>query len=171
MVGSDHGGRPTLPVPARRGDSWGMAGTDPEPTAHGRLLMETSPAGATAPYAARFESIGRQLPEHAVTSAAVMASTRHRTRIDLERLTGIHERRVAGDGDNSLTLATRAALDCLARSRHTAEELDVVVNCSITKYRDAEVQQLEPTQSQAVAEAIGATARRRSTCRTRARGC
>ena len=58
---------------------------------NGWMLMETSPGDERAPFVSRFESIGRKLPEHRVTSAEVMASTRHHTHIDLERLTGIHE--------------------------------------------------------------------------------
>lgn len=64
-----------------------------------------------------------------------MRSTRHRTGIDLERLTGIHERRVSRGEHDSLTLATSAAVDCLESSGISATELDVVINCSITKYR------------------------------------
>ena len=120
------------------------------------MLMETSPGDERAPFVSRFESIGRKLPEHRVTSAEVMASTRHHTHIDLERLTGIHERRVADVGENSLTLAVDAALDCLQHSTYSASDLDVVINCSITKYRDDMVSRYEPTQSQSVAQAIGA---------------
>ncbi len=122
----------------------------------GWLLLETSPGDARAPHVARFESVGRYLPEQRVTTDAVMASTRHRTRIDLERLTGVHERRVASDDESSFTLAARAADDCLAHSRHSAADLDVVINCSITKSLDAEGTLFEPTQSQAVAQHIGA---------------
>jgi 3-oxoacyl-[acyl-carrier-protein] synthase-3 len=86
-----------------------------------------------------------------------MASTRHRTSIDLERLTGIRERRVSDGRDDSFTLAAAAALDCLAHSGHAADELDVVINCSITKFREHLAQCLEPTMSMAVAQAIGAT--------------
>jgi 3-oxoacyl-[acyl-carrier-protein] synthase-3 len=86
-----------------------------------------------------------------------MASTRHRTGIDLERLTGIRERRVSDGGDDSHTLAAAAALDCLAHSGHIADELDVIISCSITKFRDGLAQCLEPTMGIAVAQAIGAT--------------
>ncbi len=122
----------------------------------GWMLMETSPGDARAPFVARFESIGRRLPEHRVTTAEVMASTRHHTRIDLERLTGIHERRVAAAEENSLTLAVGAAVNCLEHSGHSAADLEAIVNCSITKYHDGLDQRLEPTQSQAIAQAIGA---------------
>ncbi len=46
--------------------------------------------------AARFESIGVCIPERVLTSEELMASTKHRTRIDLERLTGIRQRHVVG---------------------------------------------------------------------------
>jgi hypothetical protein len=46
-----------------------------------------------------------------------MSRTSHRTRIQLERLTGIHERHVVGPGENSFTLAVgRPATAWLIRS-------------------------------------------------------
>jgi 3-oxoacyl-[acyl-carrier-protein] synthase-3 len=72
-------------------------------------------------------------------------------------LTGVHERRVSQGDDDSYSLATGAALDCLRRSPYQAEDLDVVVSCSITKYRNGLVQRFEPPMSMAVAQAIGAT--------------
>jgi 3-oxoacyl-[acyl-carrier-protein] synthase III len=121
------------------------------------LMMEHSPNGQRAPHVARLESVGRCLPRTRRTTAELMASTRHRTRIDLERLTGIRERRVSDGHEDSRTLAVGAAADCLSRSRHRPEDLDVVVSCSITKYRDDLVSWLEPPMSVAVAQAIGAT--------------
>jgi len=108
------------------------------------------------PHRARLESVGRRLPERHVTTAEVMGSTRHRTHVDLERLTGIHERRWAAGSEDSATLAVDAARDCLAHSEHEPEELDVVVVTSISKFRHGLVQQLEPPLSHHVREAIGA---------------
>jgi 3-oxoacyl-[acyl-carrier-protein] synthase-3 len=119
-------------------------------------MLERSPDGHRAPRVARLESVGRCLPATRLTTAELMASTRHRTRIDLERLTGIHERRVSDGRHDSLTLAVDAAADCLSRSRHRPEDLEAVVSCSITKYRDGLVQWIEPPMSVAVAESIGA---------------
>lgn len=121
------------------------------------LVMETGPDGDRAPYRARVASAGRHLPSKHLTTDELMASTRHRTHIDLERLTGIHERRVSTGEDDSYNLAAAAALDCLARSGQSADSLDVVISCSITKFRDGLTQWLEPTMSIAVAQAIGAT--------------
>jgi 3-oxoacyl-[acyl-carrier-protein] synthase-3 len=121
------------------------------------LTMERSPDGGRAPFAARIDSVGRRLPETRLTTEDLMASTRHRTSIDLERLTGIHERRVSAGDEDSFTLATAAAVDCLARSPHGAEDLDVIVSCSISKYHGGLVQRFEPSTSLSVAQAIGAT--------------
>lgn len=99
-------------------------------------LMREHGANARAPFKSRVASAGRQLPAARLTTDALMRSTRHRTHIDLERLTGIHERRVSLGEETSLTLAVGAANDCLARSSWDAADLDVVISCSITKYRE-----------------------------------
>jgi 3-oxoacyl-[acyl-carrier-protein] synthase-3 len=121
------------------------------------MLVESG-RNADAPFAARFESIGMKLPDRVVSTAELMASTRHHTSIDLERLTGIRERRVCGPNESSLTLATDAARDCLARSRYTGADLDVVIDASITRYVDGTTHQFEPPLSLAVKRSIGADA-------------
>ena len=68
------------------------------------------------PYTSRFAGIGASVPEQRLTSAELMASTAHRTHIDLERLTGIHEHRVVAEGEVSYTLALAAAQDALAHT-------------------------------------------------------
>lgn len=119
------------------------------------LVMETA-NGPQAPFVTRVAGAGRHLPETHLTTDELMATTRHHTHIDLERLTGIHERRVSvGDGD-SYSLATSAALNALAAARQDPAALDVVINCSITKFRGGLTQWLEPTMSSAIARAIGA---------------
>jgi 3-oxoacyl-[acyl-carrier-protein] synthase-3 len=117
--------------------------------------LTTEPVAEDA-YAARFESIGVRLPRRRLLTADLMASTRHRTHIDLERLTGIHERRVVSDGEDSLSLAVGAARDCLSRSRHRAADLDMVISSSISKYDGGFRQRLEPPLSMFVKDAIGA---------------
>ena len=113
-------------------------------------------SGKATPYGARFEAIGQALPEKRVTTAELMASTKHKTKIDLERLTGIHEHREAGPQDSSLSLATAAARDALSRSRYTGADLQVVISASITRYIDGTTYQFEPPLSLALKQAIGA---------------
>ena len=75
------------------------------------LVMETAGEGVQAPFVARLAGAGRHLPETHLTTDELMATTRHRTHIDLERLTGIRERRVSVGDEDSYTLATSAALN------------------------------------------------------------
>ncbi|MGO9102721.1 3-oxoacyl-ACP synthase III family protein [Mycobacterium sp.] len=118
------------------------------------LVMEGD--GPAAPYRARLAGAGRRLPDTVLTTDELMASTRHHTHIDLERLTGIYERRVSIGDEDSYSLATSAALDCLDKAQQQAASLDVVISCSITKFRGGLTQWVEPTMSSAVAHAIGA---------------
>ncbi|HWS92305.1 MAG TPA: 3-oxoacyl-[acyl-carrier-protein] synthase III C-terminal domain-containing protein [Mycobacterium sp.] len=120
------------------------------------LVMETAGDGAQAPYVARLAGAGRHLPETHLTTDELMATTRHRTHIDLERLTGIRERRVSVGDEDSYSLAIAAALNCLATAGQDPASLDVVISCSITKFRGGLTQWLEPTMSSAVALGIGA---------------
>jgi 3-oxoacyl-[acyl-carrier-protein] synthase-3 len=120
------------------------------------LVMETDGDGARAPYVSRLAGAGRHLPETHLTTDELMATTRHHTHIDLERLTGIHERRVSVGDEDSYSLATSAALNCLANAQQDPASLDVVISCSITKLRGGLTQWLEPTMSGAVARGIGA---------------
>jgi 3-oxoacyl-[acyl-carrier-protein] synthase III len=118
------------------------------------LVMEGD--GPPAPYRTRLAGAGRHLPETHLTTDDLMATTRYDTHIDLERLTGIHERRVSVGEDDSFSLATAAARDCLGRAEQDAAQLDVIISCSITKFRGGLVQWMEPTMSGAIANAIGA---------------
>jgi 3-oxoacyl-[acyl-carrier-protein] synthase III len=120
------------------------------------LVMEPSSGGADSPFRARLAGAGRYLPASRLSTAALMSSTRHRTHIDLERLTGIHERRVSVGDEDSYSLATGAALACLDRAGQQASSVDAVISCSITKFHGGLTQWLEPTMSSAVAQAIGA---------------
>jgi 3-oxoacyl-[acyl-carrier-protein] synthase-3 len=119
------------------------------------MLVE-SPRDAEVGYGTRFESVGIKLPERRLSTEELMASTRHRTRIDLEGLTGIRERRVCSSDESSLSLAIDAARDCLARSRYTGADLDMVIDASITRYVDGTTHRFEPPLSLSVKEAIGA---------------
>jgi 3-oxoacyl-[acyl-carrier-protein] synthase-3 len=120
------------------------------------LLTEPSAVQADAPYRTRLAGAARYLPSTHLTTDELMSSVRHHTHIDLERLTGIRERRVSVGDEDSLSLATAAARRCLEKARRTSDSLDVVISCSITKCRDGLTQWLEPTMSNAIARAIGA---------------
>lgn len=128
------------------------------PNAGSWMLLEGAVPRRTGipPLPARFESIGAKLPEKRLATADLMASTRHHPHIDLERLTGIHERRICSDGEDSLTLAVGAARDCLSHSRHAAGDIQMLVSASISKYRGGLRHYFEPPLAPVIAEAIGA---------------
>ena len=87
----------------------------------------SSSAAATIPADnIRIESLGVYLPEKILTMEELLASCRRRPRWDLERITGIHERRVAV-GEYAVDLGIKAARQALAMSCYRAEELDVIV--------------------------------------------
>ncbi|HXZ70835.1 MAG TPA: hypothetical protein VEH31_08200, partial [Streptosporangiaceae bacterium] len=131
MAGTGSGGRP---------DHW---------------LALQSP-GSGSPWGCRIESVGVKLPAQRLTTRELMSQTSHRTRIQLERLTGIHERHVVGPGENSFTLATGAARDCLAHSQHQAPDIEMLISTSITRSRGRSSQSFEPPLSLCVKQAIGA---------------
>ncbi|MGZ6575697.1 MAG: 3-oxoacyl-ACP synthase, partial [Solirubrobacteraceae bacterium] len=122
------------------------------------MALEGSADGASSggPFTSRFAAIGASVPERRLSTDELMASTRHRTRIELERLTGIRERHVVADGEDSYTLALGAAQDALAHADCGAEDLDVLIVSSITRHVGGLGVQLEPPVSMAVKEAIGA---------------
>ena len=113
-----------------------------------------SPPGGL--YTSRFVGIGASLPERRLGSEELMASTAHRTGIDLERLTGVHERRIAGAGEDSYTLALGAARNALAYAGCAAEDLDVLIVSSITHYVGGLRMQLDPPLSVSLKQALGA---------------
>jgi 3-oxoacyl-[acyl-carrier-protein] synthase III len=105
----------------------------------------------------RFAGIGASIPAPVLTTDELMARTRHETGIELERLTGVRERHVVGEGEDSYTLALGAARDALARADCEAEELDMLIVSSISRHVGAERRiQLEPPVSVLLKEALGA---------------
>jgi 3-oxoacyl-[acyl-carrier-protein] synthase-3 len=119
------------------------------------LALESPRSGG--PWGCRIESVGVKLPAGRLTTRDLMSQTSHRTRIQLERLTGIHERHVVGPGENSFTLATGAARDCLAHSQHRASDIEMLISTSITRSKGRSSQSFEPPLSLYIKQAIGAT--------------
>jgi 3-oxoacyl-[acyl-carrier-protein] synthase-3 len=109
------------------------------------LTLQSADSGSS--WGCRIESVGVKLPAERLTTRDLMSETSHRTRIQLERLTGIHERRVVGPGENSFTLAAGAARDCLSHSQHRASDLQMLINTSITRSKGQFSQSFEPPLS------------------------
>jgi 3-oxoacyl-[acyl-carrier-protein] synthase III len=126
-----------------------VTGTRARETDHWLALASPDANGSQG---CRIESVGVKLPARRLTTKDLMSRTRHHTRIQLERLTGIHERHVVGPGENSYTLATGAARDCLAHSLHQASDIEMLINAGV--YREDNIG--EPTLAALIQEDIGA---------------
>lgn len=107
------------------------------------------------PITSKIESLGICLPERRVTTEEVLAACRHRPRWDLERITGIHERRVAAEGQYALDLGVAAARQAIALSRHAPQDIDLVLCTSISKYNRPETVVFEPASSALLCQALG----------------
>jgi 3-oxoacyl-[acyl-carrier-protein] synthase III len=103
----------------------------------------------------KLESLGIYLPEKSTTMEEMLRACRRRPRLDLERITGVHERRVA-EGEFAADLASKAAARALAMSRYRAEELDVIICTSISKHNAEDQFSLEPATAISVRKAVGA---------------
>lgn len=118
------------------------------------LALQSANHGGS--WGCRIESVGAKVPAQRLTTQDLMNRTRHRTHIQLERLTGIHERHVAGPGENSYTLAVGAARDCLDHSGHPARDIEVLISTSITRSKGTASQSFEPPFSLYIKQALGA---------------
>lgn len=103
----------------------------------------------------RLESLGVYLPENRLSMEALLISCRRRPRWDLERITGIHERRIAVD-EYASDLAIQAARRALELSRYSARDLDVLICTSISKHNRQDVFSLEPATAVTIRKAVGA---------------
>jgi 3-oxoacyl-[acyl-carrier-protein] synthase III len=79
------------------------------------------------------ESLGIYLPPRVVSSHDVMQECRQGGGLQLERLTGIRNRRMAGDGIYSIDLALRAVAECLDNSQHRPMDIDLVICCNMSR--------------------------------------
>jgi len=79
------------------------------------------------------DSLGCRLPDRRVTTAEILKGCRNSVRLPLERLTGIRERRLAGDKLFSLDLARDATSDCLENSPIDAGDYDLIVSTNISR--------------------------------------
>lgn len=108
----------------------------------------------------RLEALGAYLPPTVQTTAELVAQVSGTQEFDLQRITGVAERRVHDPrpeaGEDSYGLALRAARDCLDNSRYAAGELDVVISASITRFQDGGRFAFEPSFARQLAGELGA---------------
>jgi 3-oxoacyl-[acyl-carrier-protein] synthase-3 len=104
----------------------------------------------------RFESIGVKIPEKRLTTKELVEKIKIPGFSKFGLLTGISERRVCSAGEDSFSLALDAAKDCLSYSKYKANDLDMIISCSITRYKDGLSHLYEPTFSILIKNSIRA---------------
>jgi 3-oxoacyl-[acyl-carrier-protein] synthase III len=94
------------------------------------------------------ESLGVYLPGKVVSTAEFLSSCNENVRRAVEAMTGIKSRCVAGDAEYSIDLARNAILRCLAGSRYTADDVELLIVCTICRCDGPELQfSYEPNTS------------------------
>lgn len=111
-------------------------------------------------YNSRLASIGAYLPSASMSTPELLSRMEKAPEFDLFKITGMAERRVADDTGDSpedcLTMAVSAARVCLGRSRYSADEIDIVISCSISRTTDGRRHQFEPSFARRIAGELGA---------------
>ena len=105
--------------------------------------------------ASRIESIGAIQPEATLSTDEIMTRLHIPGTFKFELLTGIKSRRVCSQSEDSYTLAVDAARKCLSHSRFQPGEIEALISCSITRYKDGYNQVYEPSFSLLIKEEIG----------------
>lgn len=103
----------------------------------------------------KIESLGIYLPETVLTTSELLSQCKHPPSLDFERITGIRERRKAV-GEYAVDLAVKSAENALKMSRYSAEDLDMIICTSISKYNRKDEVDFEPSNSMMIRKRIGA---------------
>ncbi len=104
----------------------------------------------------RIESIGAIQPETSLSTDEIMSGLVIPGKFKFELLTGIQSRQVCSANEDSLSLALDAAQSCLNRSVYVPAEIECIISCSITKFKDGCNHIYEPSFSHFIKERIGA---------------
>ena len=101
------------------------------------------------------ESLGVYLPPREVSSEEILAGCVEEVRFPLERLTGIANRRMAGDGEFAIHLAEQAVGECLRNSRRSPEDIELLVCCNISRYDGPSQFSYEPATATQIQRRFG----------------
>ncbi|WP_433124977.1 3-oxoacyl-[acyl-carrier-protein] synthase III C-terminal domain-containing protein [Micromonospora sp. CA-240977] len=115
------------------------------------MNFQAAPAGAGSV----IDSIGVALPDRVMTTREVLDGCRSRLALPLEQTTGIVSRRVAGDAEYALDLATRAAEDCVSRSSIGLGDVDLLISASISRVDSPDRSTYEPSAATQLRHRLG----------------
>jgi len=93
------------------------------------------------------ESLGVYLPPNSFSTTEVLQGCKNEIRFPLENITGIKNRRMAGQEEFALDLARKAVRDCLDRSRFNPSDIDMLICCGISRIDSPKTLSFEPNTS------------------------
>ena len=93
------------------------------------------------------ESLGIYLPPDSYSTKEVLQRCKNEIRFPLEKITGIKNRRMAGQNEYAFDLAKKAVIDCLDKSRFNASDIDILICCSISRVDGPKSFSFEPNTS------------------------
>ena len=107
---------------------------------------------------ARIESLGAFLPATILSMQERVERMANPPQFDPIAITGIQTTRVFSPSEDCLDVASAAALDCLSRSKYRAQDLDIIISCSITRFVEGEERKFlwDPPLSTLIKDRIGA---------------
>lgn len=80
------------------------------------------------------ESLGIYLPPDSFSTSEILQGCKNQIRFPLEKISGIKSRHMAGQNEFSIDLARKAVANCLEKSKYTAEDIDLLICCNISRY-------------------------------------
>jgi 3-oxoacyl-[acyl-carrier-protein] synthase III len=101
------------------------------------------------------ESIGTYLPPKSISTLEVLQSCKNQIRFPLEKISGIKNRRMAGEQEFSIDLARKAIIECLENSKYSPEDIDLLICCNISRVDDPDLQSFEPSTSVKLRKELG----------------
>jgi 3-oxoacyl-[acyl-carrier-protein] synthase III len=90
------------------------------------------------------ESIGTYLPPKSISTLEVLKGCKNQIRFPLEKISGIKERRMAGEEEFSIDLARKSISECLENSKYSPQEIDLLICCNISRVDRPDLQSFEP---------------------------
>lgn len=90
------------------------------------------------------ESIGTYLPSKSISTQEVLQGCKNQIRFPLEKISGIKNRRMAGEEEFSIDLARKAISECLENSKYSPEDIDLIICCNISRVDRPDLQSFEP---------------------------
>ncbi|MBE3560030.1 MAG: amino acid adenylation domain-containing protein [Ktedonobacteraceae bacterium] len=104
------------------------------------------------------ESIGVYLPPKIVSTKEVLAQCHIPIKFPLEQLTGIKNRRMAGETEFSVDLAAKAIEHCFSNSKYRPEDIDLLICSNISRYNGPDFQvSFEPNMALQLQRRCGLT--------------